>query len=88
MRSFTATLAASAACIALISPAMAEEIPHRDDWVMNSIVGGDFRQYIFSITWRVITWRSEPGLTTKPLLAYSTAVRWSQGSRPPVPTAR
>jgi hypothetical protein len=29
-------------------PASAEEIPHRDDFVMNSIGGGEYRDYVMT----------------------------------------
>lgn len=46
MRSFAGTLAASATCALLAAPASAEEIPQRDDMEMNSIGGGEFREYV------------------------------------------
>ena len=45
MRYFLGFLATSTA-VALAVPAQAADTPHRDDFVMNSIGGGDFRGYI------------------------------------------
>jgi hypothetical protein len=44
-------LPASAAitlAIGIAAPALAEVIPHRDDFVMNSIGGGDYRDYVLT----------------------------------------